>query len=201
MAHAPDAGAPVGDAFAALPPALAVLGATLGKQFNLTIEDDGTRVSQPVARALRTILPHLVCNAAGHGIEAPGARRAAGKAAAGTIAVAAWRDGPRLRLRVRDDGCGIDLTALGARARALGAVGAAELAAMSAAEQAGLVFRPGVTTAAHPTLLSGRGIGLDVVAHTVAGLGGDLAVTTAPGTGTVFEISVPVGAGATAAAA
>jgi two-component system chemotaxis sensor kinase CheA len=72
---------------------------------------------------------------------------------------------------------------------------------MSTTERAGLAFRSGVTTAAHLTEVSGRGIGLDVVAHTVARLGGAVAVTTAPGAGTIFEIFVPLGAGSTAAAA
>ena len=93
-----------------------------------------------------------------------------------------------------DDGRGIDLEALGARARTLGVVGAAQLSRMNAAEQADLAFWAGVTTATQLTTLSGRGIGLDVVTHAIAELGGAVAVTTAPGEGTIFDVSVPLGA-------
>jgi chemotaxis protein histidine kinase CheA len=117
---------------------------------------------------------------------------AAGKAAAGTIAVVFRREGDGVRVTVRDDGGGIDLDALLLRARGSGAIGAADLVGMSAAEQARLVFLPGLTTATAVTALSGRGIGLDVVHSAVTELGGAIGLTTAFGEGTMFDLWVPL---------
>jgi two-component system chemotaxis sensor kinase CheA len=168
----------------ALPAVLAALGPALGKELRLAATDDGTRIDRALARTLRTVLLHLVRNAADHGIEPPAARRAAGKAPAGTITVAAWREGAQLNIAVRDDGRGMDLGAFGAG---------------DAAAQLRRAFQPGISTAPAVTTVSGRGIGLDIVRRTLEELGGTVCVSTAAGEGTIFDLAIPLGPSAAAA--
>jgi two-component system chemotaxis sensor kinase CheA len=184
---------PVAQGYAGIAPALAALGAALGKDIALVLSDDGSRIDSALAQTLRTVLLHLVRNAAVHGIEPPAERRAAGKSAAGTIVVAFHCENGVLRVHVRDDGRGLDLGALARAAERAGAADAAVLATMTAEERAALVWRPGVSTATAVTMLAGRGVGLDAVREVVTARGGKVAVSTAPGQGTSFDLTLPLG--------
>jgi two-component system chemotaxis sensor kinase CheA len=184
---------------------LAALGADLarklGKGFDLVVEDHGVVPDPGTARALGRMLPHLLRNAAGHGLEPPAERSRAGKPARGRLTVAAALENNRMTVTVSDDGRGIDLDALGRAAARRGLAAPERIAAMSAAETAALAFAPGVTTVGAVTLLAGRGIGLDAVRHEVEALGGAVTIETAAGRGTTVVLTLPQPAAASARAA
>lgn len=147
------------------------------------------RVDAATAAALRGALLHLVRNAVAHGIEPPAARVAAGKPRVGCITVHAERGDAFLRLRVADDGAGLDFDAIAAAARRRGALAADAVA--GAAELSALIFQPAFSTRTSADTLAGRGVGLDAVAHAVSGLGGEVAVESLAGGGCTICLTVP----------
>ncbi len=161
-----------------------------GKDVAVGVTGLDVRADRGVLQALKDPLAHLVRNAIVHGIEPPDARSAAGKEPRGRVTVALALRGRSVQVRVADDGRGIDATAVGARARALGLVapdedGPAEAALLR------LVTQPGLSTAPELTELSGRGMGLSVVDAAVRRLGGYAELASTPGKGTSFTLSVP----------
>jgi two-component system chemotaxis sensor kinase CheA len=144
-------------------------------------------VDKAIADRLGEPLLHVIRNAAAHGVEPPAERIAAGKPAEATIALCAEPRGNRVVVTVADDGRGLDLAAIAARARRLGI----ETGTLSAAELQRLVFVPGLSTAATLSTLSGRGVGLDVVATTIDALGGRVDVASTPGQGARFWFDLP----------
>jgi two-component system chemotaxis sensor kinase CheA len=136
-------------------------------------------------------LVHLLRNSLDHGIESPEARRAAGKPAAGTLRLVAARERSRVIIRVEDDGRGIQRAPVLAKAVATGLVPREEAEAMPDEEVFRLLTRPGFSTAERITDVSGRGVGLDVVATRVRALGGMLDIASVPGEGTAFTLQLP----------
>jgi two-component system chemotaxis sensor kinase CheA len=133
---------------------------------------------------------HLLRNAIDHGIETPEERRAAGKPVRGRVRLEVGAEGSRVRVRVADDGRGVDA---GRVARAAVAQGLLTAGATLTEEQAlRLIFRPGFSTAGRVSDVSGRGVGLDVVEHALERAGGEVRVRTASGEGTTFEVRVPL---------
>lgn len=129
---------------------------------------------------LREILLHLVRNAVAHGLETPHEREAAGKPRVGTIEIRAEELDGELRITVIDDGRGIDRALVERRAKELGLEG----------DPLEAIFAPGLSTSAEVSELAGRGIGLDVVRQRVAALHGRISVSSQPGAGTTFRVSV-----------
>jgi two-component system chemotaxis sensor kinase CheA len=187
----PVATTPAPTPWVGLPALGADLAQKLGKGFDLLVEDHGVVPDGAAVRALGRALPHLLRNAAGHGLEPPAERSRAGKPPRGRITVAAALDDGRLTVTVSDDGRGIDLDALGRAAARRGLAAPDRIAAMSAAETAALAFAPGLTTAGVVTLLAGRGIGLDAVRDEIEALGGEVAIETAAGRGTTVVLTLP----------
>lgn len=135
-------------------------------------------------------LVHILRNMMDHGIETPAERHAAGKGEA-EIGWEYVADDDLVRLRIRDDGRGMDAAALAARAVSLGLIAAEAAEALPEAERLALIFRAGFTTRDHISLVSGRGIGLALAARCVADQGGTLSVTSEKGKGTCFTLSLP----------
>lgn len=161
----------------------------LGKEIAFEIEGGaGVEADKALLDELQDPLLHLVRNAVDHGVESPDARLAAGKARAGRVVFAVRPLGRRIEISISDDGRGMEAKALVSRARALGLLAAGDRAPDDPLE---LLFRPGFSTAAEVSEVSGRGVGLDVVKSRVEALKGVLDVTTEPGTGTTFRIVVP----------
>ncbi len=160
----------------------------LGKDVDVSISGDTLEVDRSILDQLGEPLLHLLRNAVDHGIELPAERRAAGKRAAGRVAVVARREGEAVTLEVRDDGRGIDREAVATEARRQGILEAG--AELSDDGLLAVLARPGFTTASQVTDVSGRGVGLDVVAARLHGLGASLALTTVPGHGTVFTVQL-----------
>jgi len=165
-----------------------------GKQVRLETRGTGVGIDRRVLGVVREALIHLVTNAVDHGIESPALRGGAGKDPVGRIEIAVTqRDARTVAVRVSDDGAGIDAGEVAqAAARRLGLDDAA-LAQMSEQQRLQLVLRAGVSTRSEVTPVSGRGIGLAIVADKVFEAGGQVVVGTTPGAGASFELLLPVG--------
>ena len=183
---------PLGPTLRRLPRLVRQAAAELGKSVELVIDEDGARADKTVVEALFEPLLHLLRNAVDHGLEPPDQRLAAGKPEAGRLTLRVRSRAETLLVEVADDGRGIDLERLRAAALARGVASKAELEAMSEAETLALIFRPGFSTAAAVTRLSGRGVGLDVVRSAIAALGGTVAVASKPGAGTTATLTLPI---------
>ncbi|WP_322400944.1 hybrid sensor histidine kinase/response regulator [Massilia luteola] len=165
-----------------------------GKEVRLETRGADVDIDRRVLGVVREALIHLVTNAVDHGIETPAQRGAAGKDPVGRIEiVVAQRDARLVSVRVADDGAGIDTEAVARAAARRAGLTDAELAQMSEQQRVHLALRAGVSTRAEVTPVSGRGVGLAIVADKVAASGGQLVVATAPGAGASFELLLPVG--------
>lgn len=163
------------------------------------LETNGGSVEldRDVVAALGGPLVHLVRNAIDHGIEPPEERAALDKPRTGTVTIDARKDGVELVLEVTDDGRGLDANTLRDAAVADGIVIQGRADAMSDEAAYELVFHPGLSTESEVTDVSGRGVGMDVVADAVSGLDGDIEVESTPGEGTTFRLRVPISIAAT----
>ncbi|HEY0082509.1 MAG TPA: ATP-binding protein [Pyrinomonadaceae bacterium] len=161
-----------------------------GKEIDLEVAGGEVRVDRSLAEQIGEPLLHLLRNAIDHGIETAGERRAAGKPVRGRVRLEVGAEGSRVRVRVADDGRGVDAERV---ARAAVAQGLVEAGARLSEEHAlRLIFRPGFSTAGRVSDVSGRGVGLDVVEHALERMGGELRVRTTRGEGTIFELRVPL---------
>lgn len=160
-----------------------------GKAVQLELEGGDIQLDRTIVAGLYGPLLHLVRNAVSHGIEAPGIREANGKPRTGEIRIQAERRGDEVRIVVADDGAGVDFRAVLEKARMRGFVGPEETPPRDQLLQ--LIFRPGFSTQDAVTELSGRGVGMDVVAQEVAALGGTVEIESTEGEGTLVRIVVP----------
>jgi len=183
---------PLASLFQRFPRLMREIGAKLGKDVGLAIEGETIEVDKSLVDGLFDPLLHLLRNAADHGIEPAATRRAAGKAARGTIRLNAQRRGDQVVIEIADDGKGIDPADLRRTALKRGLMTAAALAGLSDADALDLIFAPGFSTAETVTDLSGRGVGMDVVRTAVLRLGGRIALSSLVGTGTTVRLSLPV---------
>lgn len=159
---------------------------TLGKDVAVEVVGDAM-IDAAIERVLHPCLLHIVRNAVDHGIESPEARVARGKPARGQIVVTLAQSESSVRATIEDDGGGLDHDALRAALRSRGV----DTHAMSEGEVAASVFEHGMTTRVEATSISGRGVGLDVVARELGALGGHVRVESVAGTGTRFILTLP----------
>jgi chemosensory pili system protein ChpA (sensor histidine kinase/response regulator) len=164
------------------------LAAELGKPARFLCRLDGVTIPDRCTPAVREVLVQLARNAFVHGVEAPEVRRLHGKPAVATLQLAARRRpaSGAIELIFQDDGGGLDLAALRARAEQLGH------SAGSDEELRRLIFLPGFSTASLPTLHAGRGIGLDLLRDRIESAGGRIAVHSEPGRFCAFQILLPL---------
>ncbi len=167
------------------------LSQSLGKPIRYEMDVGQVLLDKAVIEALKDPLMHLIRNAADHGLETPEARRTAGKADEGVIRIQAQQQGPIVRITLTDDGRGVDYERIRARLRNSGEVAEDELPQLSERDLVAYLFRPGFTTATAGDV-SGRGVGLDVVADTVRRLQGTVNLESSSRAGTTFVITVPV---------
>jgi len=159
-----------------------------GQPIRFVTSGGETPIDKTIIDRLSEPLMHIVRNAVAHGIEAPDERAAVGKPIEATISLLADYAGERVTISVADDGRGIDVQAVLAKARALGM----EVGALSDEDARRLIFSPGFSTAKEVTQLSGRGVGLDAVAKVVQNLGGSVDVDSVTGRGTLFALDLPL---------
>ena len=162
----------------------------LGKRANLDIRGGTTELDRAVLERITGPFEHLLRNAVSHGIESPEGRAAAGKPEMGDIRLEVSQEGNEVRLALADDGAGLDLARIRAKALEIGALKAGDTP--SDAEVADLIFHPGLSTAKTLTEVSGRGVGMDVVRTETAALGGRVEVSFTPGAGSRFTIYLPL---------
>ena len=178
---------PFAEACAGLERVVRDLALAQGKEARLEISGGEVALDRGVIAQMRDPLRHLVRNAVDHGVEAPPARLAAGKAAAATVRVGARIEGDRVVIVVSDDGAGFSDAAIRSRAAEGGLP-----APRDRDELARLVLTPGFSTRETVTAVSGRGIGLDVVRAAVEALRGTVELSWEPGRGSRCELRVPV---------
>ncbi len=163
------------------------LGQVVDKDLLLTIENEDVEVDRAVAQRLKDPLLHLLRNAATHGIESRAQRAAAHKPVQGRLSIVASLQGNELEVVVADDGQGLDLVGLEARAKSLGFP-----VPTDDQEVLQLVFAPGLSTADRVTEVAGRGVGLNAVRRSIESMHGSVTVTSQVGAFARFTLRVPV---------
>ncbi|WP_413437575.1 Hpt domain-containing protein [Sulfuriferula sp. GW1] len=162
----------------------------MGKKASLQIIGEQVEIDRSVLEKMVAPFEHLLRNAVAHGLELPADRVQAGKSEYGEIVLHARQEGNEVMLSLRDDGRGLDLEAIRARAIAKGLLQPEINVAPNQLMQ--FIFAPGFSTAETVTELSGRGIGMDVVKSEITGLGGRLEVSSEMGKGAQFMIYLPL---------
>ncbi|MDX9722874.1 MAG: response regulator [Myxococcota bacterium] len=161
------------------------------KQLELDFQGMQYEADQVVLEVLRDPLMHLLRNCVDHGIESPAERLQSGKPVKGTVRVEVVGHGTTMGIIVSDDGRGIDTSLLRNRLAARKLIPEAQLSALSERELIDLIFLPGFSTAQNTGMISGRGIGMDVVRQVMQMHHGSIAVRTELGRGTSFELTIP----------
>jgi two-component system, chemotaxis family, sensor kinase CheA len=183
---------PVEQLFRRFPRLVRDVSKSCDREVALSLAGENTDLDKGILDALAEPLAHLVRNAVGHGIETPDEREAAGKPRSGTVQLNAYHQGNQMVIEVSDDGRGIDRQKLIQRAIERGAISATEAGALTDAEAARLIFQPGLSTADRVTEVSGRGVGMDVVATALERLKGTVEIESTPAAGTKFRLMVPL---------
>jgi len=183
--------APIEEVFLRLPRMVRDLSKRLGKEVELRLVGQSTRLDRMVVDALGDPLVHLVRNALSHGCETPDEREAAGKPRAATLEIAASECGGDVVVEVRDDGRGVDAERVAAHAAERGLLDPAQGGRLDLDRALEVLFAPGFSTAAATSDISGRGIGLDAVRDRARALGGEVVLLSSPGEGTVARLRLP----------
>lgn len=185
---------PVEGLFGRLSRAARDLAQKLGKDIDVIIEGREVRVDKSMVDGLIDPLMHMVRNAVDHGVEPRERRLAHGKPARARLSISAVEQGNRVDIQIADDGRGLDHAKILDKALNLGFITAQQAEQMEDREINALIFQPGFSTADAITEISGRGVGLDVVAATLQRLGGTIDMETWPGAGTRFTLKLPISA-------
>ncbi|WP_421855134.1 chemotaxis protein CheA [Oricola sp.] len=164
--------------------------AATGKKALLTLEGEHTEVDTTVIEGLSDPLTHMIRNAVDHGIEDPESRAAKGKPASGTVRLSAYHSSGRIVIEIQDDGAGINRERVLAKAVEKGIV--SRDAKLSDDDIDNLIFAPGFSTAEAITDVSGRGVGMDVVRQSIQALGGRVNISSKPGEGSLFSMTLPL---------
>jgi two-component system chemotaxis sensor kinase CheA len=160
-----------------------------GKEAALEIVGADTELDKQVLERIKDPLTHLLRNAVDHGVESPERREALGKPRAGTITLAAEQLGKNILVCVSDDGSGLDYDSI---RESISRRGVLDADSLTEADLREAIFQAGVTTSPIITDVSGRGVGLDVVRRNVEALRGSVGVSSVPGKGTTFTLTLPL---------
>jgi two-component system, chemotaxis family, sensor kinase CheA len=183
---------PVGNLFAKFPRMVRDLAKTCGRSVRVEFSGQETGLDKSLLEAIKDPLTHAVRNSVDHGIEPPEARIMAGKQAEGCLRLRAFHQSGSVVIEVADDGGGIGIDRVLAKAVERGLVTEGQAAAMSEREALQLIFLPGFSTAKAVTNVSGRGVGMDVVRANVEKVGGSVEVESKVGVGTTLRLRVPL---------
>jgi two-component system chemotaxis sensor kinase CheA len=183
---------PVGRLFQRFPRIVRDLSRQLGKEVELIQEGEGTDLDRSLVEALADPMVHLIRNALDHGLEMPDERERAGKSRKGKVTLGASQRGERIVITVSDDGRGMNPEVLRRKAVEKGLMDEAQASRLTENECYEIIFRPGFSTAATVSDISGRGVGMDVVKTRVVELGGTLSVRSQLGKGSTLELAVPL---------
>lgn len=183
---------PIESVVAKFPRMIRDLSRKLNKNMELYMSGEETELDRTVVDQIGDPLQHLLRNSADHGLEDNETRRSLGKPEVGSIFLKAFQEGNNVIIEVGDDGAGIDVEAVKAKAIERGVITEEQAEGMSQKEIINLLFLPSFSMAKKITDISGRGVGLDVVKSNIEALGGDVEVKTALGEGTTFTVRLPL---------
>jgi two-component system chemotaxis sensor kinase CheA len=183
---------PIGNVWSKFPRVVRDLAIACQKKVRIEMEGKETELDRSLLEAIKDPLTHIVRNSIDHGIESPADRKAAGKDEEGCLRLRASHEGGQVNLEISDDGRGIDLERVKAKAVQQGLVTAEQAAKMGDREATNLIFRPGFSTAAQVTNISGRGVGMDVVKSNIEKIGGTVDIQSKLGEGTLLRIKIPL---------
>lgn len=183
---------PIGTPFTRFRRAAREMARAMGKEVNLVTSGEHTEIDTGVVERLVDPLVHLVRNAVYHGIEPAGIRLSQGKPSAGTVYLHAAHRGNSVVIEVEDDGAGLDIVKIKAKAVKLGLIRADVAESLPASEVIKFIFLPGFSTADAVGDQAGRGVGMDVVKRVIETMNGHIEVESVRGQGTKFTMHLPL---------
>lgn len=183
---------PIGKVFNKFPRMIRDLSRELNKKIELEITGEETELDKSIVEEIGDPLVHIIRNSCDHGIETPDVRLAAGKEEGGTIQLKAYHEGNHIVIQIIDDGKGLDADMLKSKSIEKNIITEKEADTMSEKEAFGLIFRPGFSTAAQVTSVSGRGVGMDVVKTNIEKLNGMIDIDSEVGQGTSMKLKIPL---------
>ncbi len=183
---------PVGNLFGKFPRMVRDLAQTCGREVRIEFSGQETGLDKSLLEAIKDPLTHAVRNAVDHGIEAPAVRVMAGKPSEGCLRLRAFHQSGSVVIELADDGAGIAIERVLAKAVERGLVTPEQAEGMTEREALQLIFLPGFSTATAVTTVSGRGVGMDVVRANVEKVGGSVELESKVGVGTTLRLRVPL---------
>jgi two-component system chemotaxis sensor kinase CheA len=183
---------PIGKVFNKFPRMIRDLSRELNKKIELEISGEETELDKSIVEEIGDPLVHIIRNSCDHGIEIPDVRLAGGKDETGTIRLKAYHEGNHIVIQIIDDGKGLDADMLKQKSIEKGIITEKEADSMTEKEAFGLIFRPGFSTAAQVTSVSGRGVGMDVVKTNIEKLNGMIDIDSEVGQGTSMKLKIPL---------
>lgn len=183
---------PIGNAWGKLPRLVRDLSQEVGKKIELVMTGADTELDRQILESIRDPLTHMVRNSADHGIEMAADRLAAGKPEHGTVELSARHEGGHIVVVVSDDGRGLPTARIREKVLTNGLATEIQLEGMSEQQIQQFIFRPGFSTAAAVTSVSGRGVGMDVVRNNIEKIGGIIEFQSTEGVGSRFTIKIPL---------
>ncbi len=183
---------PIGNGWSKFPRLIRDLSLELGKKIELKMNGAETELDRQLLEVIKDPLTHMVRNSCDHGLETPAERRAAGKPETGTVTLSAYHEGGHIIIEIVDDGRGINIERVKAKALANGIATEASLANMTEKQIAQFVFAAGFSTAEKITSVSGRGVGMDVVKTNIQKIGGTIDLDSTWGKGSKVAVKIPL---------
>jgi len=183
---------PIAKVFNKFPRMVRDLSRELGKQIELKISGEETELDKSIIEEIGDPLVHIIRNSCDHGIEDTETRLAMGKPEYGTIELKAYNEGNSIVIEVVDDGKGLDPDMLIQKSLEKGIITEREADSLSDKEAFSLIFKPGFSTAAAVTNVSGRGVGMDVVKTNIEKLNGIIDIDSEKGKGTIIRLKIPL---------
>ncbi|MDD2828505.1 MAG: response regulator [Sulfuricurvum sp.] len=183
---------PIGKVFNKFPRMIRDLSRELNKKIELEITGEDTELDKSIVEEIGDPLVHIIRNSCDHGIEVSDTRIANGKPEVGTIQLKAYHEGNHIVIQIIDDGKGLNAEMLKQKSVEKGIITEKESDTMSEKEAFGLIFRPGFSTAAQVTSVSGRGVGMDVVKTNIEKLNGMIDIDSEVGQGTSMKLKIPL---------
>ena len=183
---------PIAKVFNKFPRMVRDLSRELGKAIELKITGEETELDKSIVEEIGDPLVHIIRNSCDHGIEDAETRRLKGKPEAGVIELKAYNEGNHIVIEITDDGKGLDPDMLKQKSLEKGIITEREADSMSDKEAFALIFKPGFSTAAQVTNVSGRGVGMDVVKTNIEKLNGIIDIDSEVDKGTVIKLKIPL---------
>jgi len=183
---------PIGRLFNKYPRLARDLARQLGKNVELVLSGEETEIDKTMIEDLNDPLVHLVRNAVDHGVEGPEQRAAAGKPEKSLVHLSARQEGDHILITIVDDGKGMRPEQIRNKAIEKGLISAESASSLDDEQSLGLILLPGFSTKDEISSVSGRGVGMDVVKTNIQKLKGTISITSVPGKGSEFIISLPL---------